>query len=73
MKYTTWGNTYTHTEYSRTTYQKTDLLYGYGECHWCGNIKHTLYRYNDDTPLQLNNPQVKLYCDKSCYQSNEGR
>jgi len=53
-----------HTTYSRTTYQKTDLLYGYGVCQWCGSIKHTLYRYNDDTP-------IKLYCNKSCYESSE--
>ena len=71
MKHTTWGNPYTHTEYSRTTYGKQDLLYGYGVCDWCGNVKHTLYRYNDGAPIQLMGQKVKLYCNKSCYEANE--
>ena len=69
MIHTTCGNPYTHSEYSRTTYQKKDLLYGYGVCDWCGNIKHTLYRYNDSTPVELMGQKVKLYCNKSCYEA----
>ena len=71
MKYTTWGNPYTHSQYSRTTYQKKDLLYGYGVCAWCGSIKHTLYRYNDAVKAELVGQKVNLYCNKSCYESYE--
>ena len=72
MKYTTWGNPYTHSQYSRTTYQKKDLAVyrrGYGVCTWCGNAKHTLYRYNDAEPIKLMGQFVKLYCNRSCYDS----
>ena len=83
MIYRTWGNPYTHSEYSRTTYQKKDLLYrllppelrwtrnGYGICYWCGNVKHTLYRYGDSPPIQLMGQKVKLYCNKDCYKACE--
>ena len=81
MKHTTHGNPYTHAEYTRTTYQTRDLLYGYGLCTWCGNSRRTLYRYNDSEPIQLmgqtvaapsvTGHAVNLYCNKSCYNANE--
>ena len=71
MNYIVKGNPYTHAENSRTTYTKADLLYGYGTCYWCGNVKHTLYRYNDSMPVQLMGQKVKLFCNKSCYTDSE--
>ena len=56
----TWGNPYTHEEHSRTTYSKRDLLYGYGCCDWCGQIRYRLYSYDG---------HKGIYCNKDCYDS----
>jgi len=69
MNYIVKGNPFTHSEHSRTTYTKHDMLYGYGVCYWCGNVKTTMYRYNDSDPIELQGQTVNLFCSKSCYES----
>jgi len=59
----TWGNPYTHKEHTRTCYSAKDLLYGYGVCEWCGQIRTRLYAYNGSK---------KLVCNKECYEALYG-
>lgn len=59
----TWGNPYTHEEHTRTCYSAKDLLYGYGVCSWCGQIRTRLYTYNGSN---------KLVCNKECYKALYG-
>ena len=56
----TWGNPYTHEEHTRTCYSAKDLMYGYGICEWCGQIRHRLYTYDGSN---------KLVCHLECYKS----
>mgnify|MGYP001581414318 CR=1 FL=1 len=63
MNTITTGNPYTHEERTRTSYGRKDLLYGYGVCDWCGQIKHRLYSYDGNQ---------KIFCNRECYRSYVG-
>jgi hypothetical protein len=69
MNTITWGNPYTHEEHKRTSYNKNDLLHGYGVCNWCGNVKTTLYTYDVMPAPNLMGQKVALFCGKECYKA----
>lgn len=54
------GNPYTHEEHSRTVYGAKDLLYGYGVCDWCGQIRHRLFSYDG---------RRGIFCNQECFRA----
>ena len=63
MKTMTWGNPYTHEEYSRTSYNAEDIKgMSTNECEWCGNTnaKGGLFEYERTG---------HYFCSKDCFKA----